>query len=876
MLHNSIISYHNLTEQETLDHLATNQNTGLTEKEVKLRLEIHGANTITTKNRFNYLQTIFQSLTTPLSIILVVAMVISLFLGQSVDSFVILVVLILNSSIETYHAKSAHKNIDLLKTSVVYETTVLRNGVIQKINTQYIVPGDIVLLQEGDHIPADGRIIESHNLKINESTLTGEAEAVSKNHNKIHGTHQIIDQINMAWFGTTTTTGTAKIAITTTGEKTQFGILNQELNNTDRDSNPFIDRIHALSKTIGIGGVILTLLIFSIQFFVLGNPFLEILLISLAILVSIIPESLPTIINITLAQGAKNLAKNNAVVKELSTIESIGSTSVLLTDKTGTITENSMKVEKIRSADGIECSITGFGWSSSGMFLHKEKKYNPISNRFLDTILTTSLVSNRSRVYQEENETIVIGEPTEAALLVMAQKDQRIQKEIISEYEIVKPTEFLSEHKLLATIVQHKKNKKVLLMLTGAPEAIWGKSQTVPEIEKEQTSIYAQEGLRTIAFAEMEINNPSIDISKINQATYLGFVGIKDPVRAEVAETITKAHHAGIRVIMITGDHIKTASAIGKEIGITTKKQPFAIEGEVFLSQSEEDKLQTLATTNIFARITPKTKLEIVKMLQKQKEVVTMIGDGVNDTLALKKSEVGVSMGYAGTDTARAASSIVLTDNNFDTIIQAIFRGRHIFKNIQDLTNFLLSTNASEALLIIIASTIGMPLPLVVTQILLINLVTDGVGSLPFAFREEEIHSTQKRKSSKLLSKYDYGIIISAALGMTAAALFGFIHFLPKGLPYAQTLVFIILALTQIGRLVSLHSISSISELLQHKWLWWCVGVSLVIIGFVLYVPILQTAFSFIQPRSFDILIAFILSLTPLVTITLFKLLYKK
>jgi Ca2+-transporting ATPase len=353
---------------------------------------------------------------------------------------------------------------------------------------------------------------------------------------------------------------------------------------------------------------------------------------------------------------------------------------------------------------------------------------------------------------------------------------------------------------------------------------------------------------------------------------------MRDPIRTEVKNTIQVAQESGIRVIMITGDHIQTASAIGKELGLSTQKQPFAIEGDVFMSQNKETKKQTLNTTNIFARVTAETKLEIVELLQEEREVVTMIGDGINDTLALKKSEVGVSMGHGGTDAARMASSIVLTDNNFNTIIQAIFRGRFVFKNIQDVTNFLLSTNTSEALLIIITSAMGMPLPLVATQILLINLITDGIGSLPFAFRETkhtQIIKKNKKGKLKLLSKYDYGIILSAALGMTAASLFGFIYFLPKGLPYAQTLVFIILALTQIGRLVSLHSFTSIRELFQYKWLWLCVGISLAIIGLILYTPLLQNAFNFIAPKGFDILFAFILSLTPILTITMFKYLYK-
>jgi Ca2+-transporting ATPase len=325
---------------------------------------------------------------------------------------------------------------------------------------------------------------------------------------------------------------------------------------------------------------------------------------------------------------------------------------------------------------------------------------------------------------------------------------------------------------------------------------------------------------------------------------------------------------------MATGDHRKTAEHIGKELGLVNVQFPNIIEGTDFVNKTEKEQKQILTQTNVFARVTPEAKLQIAKLLQKQKEVVTMIGDGVNDTLALKQADVGVAMGNSGTDAARSASSIVLTDDNFNTIILAIFRGRHIYANIRNVTNFLLSTNAAEALVLILVTFFGLPLPLAATQILLINLVTDGLGSLPFAFRKPGTSKLPRPQAGKLLTRHDYGLIGSATLGMTVATLVGFMIFLDNGVVYAQTMAFTILALTQIGRLISLDSSPDgnvIKKFFQDSWLFRSVGVSLLVITLVLAVPQLREVFNFDILQGIDIVVAFGLSLAPFVTVEIYK-----
>jgi len=864
-----LASYQNLSIDEVLSELQTTKE-GLSIIESEKRIKQFGENNLQTNNTFHYLKALLQSVKNPFSLILVTASILSLTSKNPIDACIILAVLITNTSIDIYHQKTAHKNIQLLKKGVRHESVILRDGKQIKISSLKIVPGDIVCLEEGDTVPADGRLIETNHLIINESSLTGESLPVQKDTQRISGILSVSDLHNMAWCGSAVIEGSGKFVTTQTGFKTRFGNLNQKLQETERGSNPFLERIKKLSKTVGIAGVCIVAIIFSIHIGILGTSVSEIIVFSLAVLVSIIPESLPTIINITLARGARNLAEEHAVVKELSTIESIGSTTIIITDKTGTLTENSMRVEHIVTKEDREFQVTGFGWKSVGMFLFNNQRFNPTEDRVLDTLLDFAILSNRARVYQEDGEDKIIGEPTEAALLVMAEKAGKDRVSILKSYNILQRTRFLHTHKVLVTIVE-KENKKILIVI-GAPETIWQASEVSQE-SKKKTEEFAHKGMRTIACAYSEIESVPENYNDLPKLSYLGFVAMRDPIREGVKETIEKAKYAGVRVIMATGDHLKTAKYIAEEIGIIKNGNKHnCIEGLEFLSLSEKEQKERLKTIQVFARVTPEVKLLIIQILQKNKEIVTMIGDGVNDTLALKQADVGVAMGNAGTDAARNASSIVLTNDNFITVVHAIFRGRHVFRNIQQVTNFLLSTNAAEALVLIIATFIGFPLPLIATQILLINLVTDGIGALPFAFKKPSLALLPKQKSGILLTNYDYGTIASATLGMTIATLVGFGMYLQKDLSYAQSIAFLTLSLTQIARLVSFgnYTITKL-DLRSNPWFLRSIGISLGILVLVFNVPDIRTVFHLEILQLPDVLIAFLLALIPFATVELYK-----
>lgn len=868
MEHKAFIHYYKLSINE-LFQTTNSTPQGLSEQEAKRRLVEYGPNTIQISKPFNYGKAIVQSLKNPFSIILLTAGSLSLATGHIFDALIIFFVLIVNISIELYQESVAHREISLLEKNIEQYATVLRDGIFRKILAEQLVPGDIVALEEGVWVPADGRIIESNELSINESLLTGESTPVQKYSRAISENKPLLEQSNMLWLGSIVTNGSGRYLITATGLKTHFGILNQELSEVTRGSNPFLDRIKKLSKTLGITGLMIVVIIFVIQFGILHTPLQDIAVLSLAILVLIIPESLPTILNITLARGAKHLAKHNAVVKELSTIESIGSTDVIITDKTGTITENSMRVESV-AIDNEIISVTGFGWKRAGMFLKDGHKYDTDSNHKLSTMLDFFLLINRSQVYEEQEKDVVVGEPTEAALLVLAEKSKRTREALFQEWDIVSRANFIQEYKILTGIIKNKQTQQLFVVAIGAPETIWNIS-TCTHTEKEIVENYATEGLRTIGCAYKEIHDTHFSTQILQDLTYLGAVAMRDPIREGVKETIRTAQEYGLRIIMATGDHAKTAGHIGKAIGIVTQTYPNIILGQDFMQASEKERKKLLTTTNVFARVTPEIKLLITQILQKDKQIITMVGDGVNDTLALRQADVGVAMGKGGTDAARQASSIVLADDNFKTIILAIFRGRHIYNNIRNVTNFFLSANASQALLLIIATFLGLPLPLVAVQILLINLATDGAGSLPLAFKEPKATPIKKPNTKKIISPYDYGIIGSATLGMATATLLGFSWFLPQGLQYAQTITFLILALTQIARLISFDKLnSSYKDIVQNTWLWKSISISTCITIATLGIPPIRQLFYFERLQAFDILVACILSFLPFVTVSVY------
>lgn len=798
---------------------------GLNESSALERYGVVGPNAITEDSRNKFFKIVLKQFKGLMIYILLIAAFISIILKQHIDAYVILGVIFLNAVIGFLHEYRVERSITALKKMASPRATVTREGINKRIKSAYLVPGDIVHLQEGDRIPADGRLIESMNLTVVESSLTGESEPIQKNTIKIPVDTIEADRKNMVWSGTFVVSGKGKFIVTKTGKDTFFGRIAESLKSIEKKPDHFSIKTKILAKNTAILAIVISSLIFIVGLFFRNLSFTEIFLFSIASLVSIIPEGLIAVLSIILAIGARRMTKRKAITKNLSAIETLGATTTIVTDKTGTLTQNIMMVEKIETADGDIFNISGNGWENEGDFVKDGEKINTSDYKNLEGLLKVVTVCNDAGFEDKEGKINVLGEPTEAALIVVANKAGLTQDKILqNEFKIDEPG-FNSEKKYRETLVETKDGKK-FLYIVGAPESVidacshsgdFGqktllKKEKVSEI-KESVISMANKSLRTLSVAIKEVPQNSYRVSElgVNKMIYLGTLGMKDPVKRGVKEAIEKTKEAGIRVIMATGDHKATAIAIAEEIGlIENREEMVAITGEEIGNLSKEDFEKAVLEKNIFARVNPDIKMRIAKILQDKGEIVAMTGDGVNDAPALRQADVGISMGLVGTDVARESSEIILADDNFETIVNAIEEGRLVYGNVRKAGSFLISTNLAEGFTILTTIAIGLPLPLLPTQILWLNLVTDSFAGLPLA--SEPAHSDLlKEKPDKykedIISRETLPFMILMVFVMVTATIFVFKKYLPDGIEKARTMAFTVIAFSQLFNVLNLRSL---------------------------------------------------------------------
>lgn len=863
-------------DSSTVLKFLKSQEGGLSEAEADRRLSTYGKNTINETERQHPLLKIWAQVKSPMMIILIIAFFISIGLKEKIDAYVILSVIVVNTLVGFIHEYKVEKSIQALKKMDSPFAKVYRDGTLKKILAETLTPGDIIYIEEGDKIPADGRIIESKNLKTMESVLTGESVSVDKSSHTIHTKLSVADRKNMLWMSTFVTSGTGKFAVTETGAKTIFGRIASSLSKIKKEDSLFTKKITALSKQAGIIAIALTTLIFIFSFFVHKLSFRETFLFSMASLVSIIPEGMIALFSIILAIGAKRMASKRALVKNLTATEGVGAVTTIITDKTGTLTQNVMMVETIRLPNGESFGISGSGLDSIGFFHKDSKIFETKESPELLKLLQIMAMSNNAKITKSpDGDYEIIGEPTEGALIVSANK-AGLTQEILSkeEFKIDEPP-FDSTKKYRTTLVETKDGEKFLYVV-GAPEKVLeisghifinGKSQkagkeSVEKIKDDINSL-ADMGLRTIGAAYKKVNKKTyrIDSEDINDMVYVGTAGLKDPLREGVKEAVEKATRAGIRVIMVTGDHRRTASAIAKELNLDYKN---AISDEELSGLSEKDFENVVASTNVFARVSPETKLRIAEILQKRGEIVVMTGDGINDAPALKKADVGIAMGKIGTDAAREAAQIILTDDNFATIIDAIEEGRLVFRNIQKTGTFLLSTNFAEGLTILSTILIGLPLPLLPTQILWLNLVTDSLAGFPLAgeiSHSDPFKDSPKTYQENILSKRTWPFMALMVLVMIVGAIIIFKSALPLGVERARTLAFLFIAFSQLFNVLNLRSLEkSIFKMnpFSNKYLVFGLGGALLANILVVTIPKMREIFHLekILAREFFMVLA--------------------
>ncbi len=717
---------------------------GLSSTQATNFLKQYGLNVISEPPKKKYFIKFIEQFTDFLTILLLIAAIFSFMIGEIVDAVFIILIVVLNALFGLYQEGKAEESLATLKKMTMTKARVVRDQKEKEIDSRLLVPGDIVYIEEGAKVAADGVVVWSRKLELNEASLTGESVPVVKG---------LKEEV---FSGTIVTSGRAYIEIKKTGDNTKFGEIAKSLSKVKEEMTPLEKKLIDLTRFIGIGGIALALTVFLISFLD-GSGYFPSFLLAVSLAVAVVPEGLPAVMTITLALGMKKMAGKKAIVKKLSAIEALGSVTLIATDKTGTLTENKMRVKEIYVDNQI------FQIANNPLRQPSAASKLRIKQDTLDLlILNGILCSTASLVYVHDHGSYdVLGDPTEGALLYLAMSQGINFEDIRNEWMIIDEKPFDSVSKLMSVVVRKKglsSNKDSLILSKGAPESIMNSCNLAPAAKRqieEQVNEWAKKGLRVLAFSYSKIKNPKNE-------TFLGMVAIHDAPRPEVTLAISKAKSAGIKVVMVTGDNEKTAEAIGVSCGLIDEGEKI-LTGSQIEKYSDEELLFKLPKVKIFARTNPFQKNRIVSLYQQLGEIVAVTGDGVNDAIALKKADVGIAMGQVGTDVARETADIIITDDNFATIVMAVEEGRAIINNIKNAIKYLLSCNVSEALALVFGLFLGLPTLFYPIQLLYINLVTDGLPALTLSFSPKDSHlmTISPQKELIILKKRDQTYIVT-------------------------------------------------------------------------------------------------------------------
>ncbi|MDD2619116.1 MAG: HAD-IC family P-type ATPase, partial [Syntrophomonadaceae bacterium] len=726
----------NMDIEEVVEKLKSNTTYGLSLSQVKQRQEIY-TNLIESDKGSSAIMMFLAQFTDTMVLVLLGATVVSGIVGAMADAVTIMAIVILNAILGFIQEYKAERSLEEIKKLTSPYAHVIRDGKRLKVSTTELVPGDLIILETGDRVPADLRLIESHSLEAEESLLTGESIPVEKKAVNITAlTPHLAEQVNMAFMGTAISRGRGKGIVVATGMDTVMGEIAKMMKNTERTLTPLQIRLDQLGKILIIICLAVCALVTILGIY-RGEAILVMLMAGISLAVAAIPEGLPAIVTVVLALGVQRMAKRNAIIRKLPAVETLGCTTIICSDKTGTLTQNKMTVKRLATLD-IQYDIEGDGYNPHGRFLHAMQEINPLTEQAGRLILEISFNCNNSVVERIKGIDQIQGDPTEAALLIMAQKAGLKER-----YRRIRENPFDSDRKLMSIIVEIDNEywvfvKGALDVLMGSCHKIMANGNIIDLNTKGKEHFlslqekWALEALRVLGFAFRKLHPGELEkldnIESEKKLTLLGICGIMDPPRPGVNKSVADCLQAGIIPVMITGDHPSTAQAIAKSIGIATN--PRVTTGIEIDKLTDNELYKTAISQRVFARVSPEHKNRIVKVLKKKQHVVAMTGDGVNDAPALKTADIGIAMGISGTEVSREASSMVLADDDFSTIVSAVYEGRAIYDNIRKFIRYLLGCNIGEVLVMLLATLFGMPLPLLPIQILWVNLVTDGLPAM--------------------------------------------------------------------------------------------------------------------------------------------------
>jgi P-type Ca2+ transporter type 2C len=847
--------WHSLDGDDASRRLSTSSSAGLSAREAADRLARSGPNELEASRRVAPWRLLLDQFKNVLILILLVAVALSAVLGHATEAVVITLIVLFAALLGFAQEVRAERAVDALRRLAAPTATVVRDGRELEVPARELVPGDVVLLHPGDRVSADGRLVESVNLRIEESALTGESTAVDKQTDTLDEDDLPVgDRTNMVYAGTSVAYGRGRAIVVATGMETEFGGIARLLETIERAKSPLQENLDRVGVLLARAAIVVVLLVASIGM-VRGEGFVDMLLFGVALAVAVVPEALPAVITISLTLAAQRMVKRNALIRRLSATETLGSVSVICADKTGTLTKDEMTVRKLFAA-GELLDVTGSGYEPEGEYVDNGSAAR-LAPAALETLRGAVLASDAELVEPgADGQWQIRGDPTEGALVVAAAKAGLRRADLETRFPRVDEIPFTSESKRMTTL--HDVDGGVVAYAKGAPEVIidactrrLGPSgETALDAEQRDALLgtardLAGKALRVLAVAERPDATPE---NAERELTFVGLVGMIDPPRPEAGDAVETCREAGIEPVMITGDHPLTAQAIARELGILTDGR--AVTGAELEAMDDAALEREVEAIQVYARVSPEHKLRVVTALQRKGHAVAMTGDGVNDAPALKKADIGVAMGITGTDVANEAAAITLTDDNFASIVSAVEEGRGVFANIKKYLMYLLAANLGEIGLLLGASLLGKPLPLSAVQILYVNLATDGLPALALSVDPPERDLMRRPPRSRSSGIFTKPVVTLIALGGAWSALLTlglFTWALSSGRPVAEamTMTFATLVLIEFFKAYNFRSDrnSVLDGLFANKWLNLAIVWELVLVALVVNVPFLQDAF---------------------------------
>ena len=874
------------SKKEILEKIGSDPKKGLSSNEASSRLEKYGPNKIESSNKKSLSKKILEQILDPMVILLILASIVSMFTGDKIEAIIIIAIVVINAIMSIYQEGQAEDSVAALQKMSSPEATVIRDGKRGKVKAEDLVPGDIVVLETGDIIPADIRLLDSRNLQIDESSLTGESVAVEKDADEVYNEEVGIgDRKNFAYSSSIVNYGHGEGLITSTGHNTEIGRIATSLDTVEDKQTPLQRQLKDLSKKLAILVVIICALVFVVGYFRTSMSILDNFMVAVSLAVAAIPEGLTAVVTIVLSIGMNRMVDRKAIVKNLVSVETLGSTTAICSDKTGTLTQNEMTITKVYT-DFKEYDVEGSGYTPKGDISYKGDVIDDDSQ--IKLIMTIASLSNDANLIEKNGSYEITGDPTEAAMLTLSEKWDIVQEDLNEAHPRIDEIPFDSDRKMMTTF--HNIDENYYAMTKGAPDVMINNSSKIiidgkledftddlkEKVLKENTKL-AKQALRVMAYAFKpyeSLENEELTTENIERdMVFVGLTGMIDPPRPEAKAAVEECHNSGIDVFMITGDYFETALAIAKELGIAESEDQ-AMQGSDLNNKSEEEIREIVKTKRIFARVSPQNKVQLVNALQANGEVVAMTGDGVNDAPAIKNADIGISMGITGTDVAKDTADMILVDDNFATIVNAVEEGRVIFSNIKKFVNFLLSCNIAEVAIVFLSILFGLPSPLTPIQLLWLNLVTDAFPALALGVEpaEADIMERKPRDPDAAITSGETGkAIIYQSLAITISVLLAYViglkYIFPNNIEGAHTMVFATLITSELLRAFSVRSEKyTLKELgwLSNKNLVKANLLSFALLLIVMYIPILRKLFE-LEFISWQWWIILLLSFLPLV-----------